>query len=93
MSGRPSDYKKIKHGQLPGDYPKAVKIRMREKGEIGPTWRYSFDDGTWITVRDWEIGSRAAKVFKRDYVRAKERAVLRRRARQEIEDQLELAEE
>lgn len=70
--GKHSDHKRIKHGQLPGDVCKAEKIYLREK-------------------KDWPSrganSRKRAKSFCR-MIYGKMRAVLKRRAREEIESQL-----
>lgn len=66
---------RVKHGQVPGDYPKSVKIRMREK-------RQDFDFFGLYT-----IGPNAIRSFRR-MIKMRERAVSKRQALAVIEEQL-----
>lgn len=71
------EHKRVKHGDLPGDYSKRAKIRMREKRGL------PFRPFPWI-----EIGERCAKAF-RKIVQDKGRTVQRRRDQQAIQHGME----
>lgn len=67
---------RMKHGQMPGDYNKTVKIRMRER-------RQGFDYlGLYV------IGPNAIRSF-RHSLKMRERAVANRQALSVIEEQLQ----
>lgn len=69
----PSDYKRVRHHHYPGDVSKAEKIYMREHHKCSDETRVHAHD-----VHSWVR-----------MIEAKTRAVLKRRAQQEIVDTLE----
>lgn len=70
-------YKKIKHGQVPGDMSKYAKAKMLEKPSI-----------TWFLFPWQKIRPTAAKAF-RNMKRMKERAILKRRTKRMVENEKE----
>lgn len=69
MGEAPGRYRRIKHGEMPGDISRRSKIRLRE-----------MRTGEEVMVFPWQIlGVKAAKAFFRYCIRVRERAVLKRR--------------
>lgn len=67
------EFKRIKHGQMPGDLPKRMKIWMREGRAPFMAW-------PWPVVSE-----KQAKSFRR-FLSEKSRTVQRRRDKREIEN-------
>jgi phage gp16-like protein len=74
-----SEFKRVKHGQIPGDYGRQIKIAMREKRTPIKMVR---------SVDSWVIGDNCAKVFRKDIV-AKSKTVQRRRDKEAVKKGLE----
>lgn len=70
-----NEFKRVKHGQKPGDIHKGLKIAMREgKAPIQCGW--------------WTISQKAAGTYNR-MLKKKGRTVQRRRDKQRIQEELE----
>ena len=71
-----TEFKRVKHGQLPGDNSRTLKIAMREKR-------------TPIKVReDYVVEEKCAKAFRKDLVE-KSKTAQRRRDKEAIKKGLE----
>lgn len=77
-----TEFKRVKHGEHPGDISRRAKIRMREAHKI-PQHKDGFYYLPWQFI-NWKL----MKSFK-NYLRDKSRTVQRRRDKRVAQEQME----